>query len=120
MRAFLEDIGEHHHDVESLLHDQLPDGRALLWEAGGSPRALATRSRLAAGMVRIQQVYTPPELRGRGYAGAATAAATQAALDAGATEVVLNTDLANPTSNALYQRLGFEPVEDRTIVEFPA
>jgi predicted GNAT family acetyltransferase len=47
-----------------------------------------------------------------------TAAATQAALGAGAAEVVLYTDLANPTSNALYQRLGYRPVEDRLVLSF--
>ena len=43
---------------------------------------------------------------------------SQAALDAGATQVVLYTDLANPTSNALYERLGYRPVEDRTVLTF--
>jgi predicted GNAT family acetyltransferase len=45
-------------------------------------------------------------------------AASQAARDAGAAEVVLYTNLANPTSNALYQRLGYNPVEDRVAVSF--
>jgi predicted GNAT family acetyltransferase len=63
-------------------------------------------------------VYTPPERRGRGYAGATTAAVSQAALDAGVREVVLYTDLANPVSNALYERLGYRGVEDRVILSF--
>jgi predicted GNAT family acetyltransferase len=41
-----------------------------------------------------------------------TAALTQEALDAGAREVVLFTDLANPTSNGVYQRIGYRPVDD--------
>ena len=69
-------------------------------------------------MVRVGPVYTPPERRGRGYAGAVTVAVSQASLDAGVREVVLYTDLANPTSNALYQRLGYRPVEDRVIFSF--
>jgi predicted GNAT family acetyltransferase len=81
---------------------------------------MAGISRPEAGMVRVAAVYTPPEVRGRGYGGAVTAAVTRSALDAGAAHVVLFTDLANPTSNALYQRLGFRPVEDRTVVEFTA
>jgi predicted GNAT family acetyltransferase len=68
-------------------------------------------------MARVAPVYTPPSLRGRGYAGAVTAAVSQAALDAGATEVVLYTDLANPVSNSVYQRLGYRPVEDRLMLE---
>jgi predicted GNAT family acetyltransferase len=69
-------------------------------------------------MARVGPVYTPPASRGRGYAAAATAAASRAALDAGTREVVLNTDLANPTSNALYERLGYAPVEDRVVLTF--
>jgi hypothetical protein len=46
-------------------------------------------------------------------------AATRNALDAGATGVVLFTDLANPASNALYPRPGHRPIEDRAVVEFP-
>jgi predicted GNAT family acetyltransferase len=84
----------------------------------GKPVALAGATPLIAGSVRVAPVYTPPELRGHGYAGAATAAVSQAAIDAGADEVLLFTDLANPTSNGLYQRLGYRPVDDRTVVTF--
>jgi len=71
-----------------------------------------------AGAIRVAPVYTPPEHRGRGYAAGATAAATRAALDAGAEEVLLYTDLANPTSNRLYARLGYRPVEDSVAFVF--
>jgi predicted GNAT family acetyltransferase len=71
-------------------------------------------------MIRVGPVYTPPGLRHRGYAGAVTAAVSQAALDAGAAEVLLFTDLANPTSNSLYQNLGYQPVEDRVVLSFTA
>ena len=64
------------------------------------------------GMVRVGPVYTPPEHRRRGYGAAVTAAASQHALDAGAVQVVLFTDLANPTSNSVYQRIGYRPGDD--------
>ncbi|NDZ98825.1 GNAT family N-acetyltransferase, partial [Streptomyces sp. SID10116] len=73
-----------------------------------------------AGQVRVAPVYTPADLRGRGYGGAATAAVTRAALDAGAAQVLLFTDLANPTSNRLYQRLGYRPVADFAQWDFTA
>ncbi|MFD5423984.1 GNAT family N-acetyltransferase [Streptomyces sp. NPDC127084] len=60
----------------------------------------------------------PAPLLGRGYAAAATAAASRAALVAGADAVLLFTDLANPTSNALYQRIGYRPVIDFAAWEF--
>ncbi|SBV04863.1 Predicted acetyltransferase [Streptomyces sp. Ncost-T6T-1] len=75
--------------------------------------ALAGRSRMLAGTVRVTLVYTPPEFRGRGYGAAVTAEASRAALAEGAAEVLLFTDLANPTSNGVYLRIGYEPVADR-------
>ncbi len=69
-------------------------------------------------MVRVSLVYTPPELRGRGYAGAVTAAASQQALRAGAQELLLYTDLANPVSNSVYQRIGYRPVEHELSLAF--
>jgi predicted GNAT family acetyltransferase len=80
--------------------------------------SMAGVSRVEAGMLRVLAVYTPKDLRGHGYAGAVTSAVSRAALDGGAEHVVLFTDLANPTSNALYQRLGYRPIEDRTVMEF--
>jgi RimJ/RimL family protein N-acetyltransferase len=118
MKAFHDDIGEGFGDIEGMVDDKLSYGGLTLWEVGGSPVSMAGASRLEAGMIRVMAVYTPPELRGRGYAGALTTAVSQAALDAGAADVVLFTDLANPTSNALYQRLGYRPIEDRTVMEF--
>jgi predicted GNAT family acetyltransferase len=79
---------------------------------------MAGLTRIAVGQVRVGPVYTPPGLRGRGYAGAVTAEASRAALAAGATEVVLFTHLANPTSNALYQRIGYLPVADFAAYDF--
>jgi len=111
-------IGERQRDVEPLVDERIGDGLMTVWEVGGAPVSMVIRSRAQAGMVRVQNVYTPPDQRGKGYAGAATTAATRAALSAGATDVVLHTDLANPTSNALYQRLGYRPIEDRTVVDF--
>jgi RimJ/RimL family protein N-acetyltransferase len=117
--AFAREVGDPpRHDNHALVDERLCYGGIALWEAGGVPVSLAGRTRVVAGMVRVAPVYTPPEMRGRGYAGAATAAVSQAALDAGVREVVLYTDLANPTSNALYQRLGYRPVEDRVVLSF--
>jgi predicted GNAT family acetyltransferase len=74
----------------------------------------------AEGSARIVAVYTPERHRGRGYAGAVTAAATRAAQRAGAREVVLFTDLANPVSNGLYRKLGYVGLRDYVELEFTA
>ncbi|WP_410667032.1 GNAT family N-acetyltransferase [Amycolatopsis sp. cmx-4-68] len=76
--------------------------------------AMAGSTSMVAGMVRVDPVYTPARFRGRGYGGAVTVAVTRAALDAGARDVVLFTDPANPTSNALYRRIGYVPIADFT------
>jgi predicted GNAT family acetyltransferase len=57
-------------------------------------------------------VYTPSASRRRGYGAAVTAAASVAALAAGAEQVALYTDLANPTSNSVYQAIGYRPDHD--------
>jgi predicted GNAT family acetyltransferase len=66
----------------------------------------------AFGVARIGPVYTPPEHRRRGYAGAAVAQVSQLLRDAGA-RVCLYTDQANPTSNGIYQAIGYRPVVDQ-------
>jgi predicted GNAT family acetyltransferase len=106
------------HDRVRAIRDRIGYGGLMLWEADGVPVSMAGLSRRVAGMTRVGPVYTPPGLRRRGYAGAVTAAVSQAALDAGAAEVLLFTDLANPASNSLYQRLGYQAVEDRVVLAF--
>jgi predicted GNAT family acetyltransferase len=59
-----------------------------------------------------------PGSRNRGYASSLVAAASQAQLDAGRRFCFLFTDLANPTSNHIYQEIGYEPVRDVNIVRF--
>lgn len=103
-------------DSAREVREHLSYGGIMLWDDGG-PAAMAVLSRHVAGVCRAGTVYTPPERRRRGYGGAVTAAVSQQALDAGAAEVVLYTDLANPTSNALYQRLGYRPVADRIAMD---
>lgn len=94
-------------------------GGVTLWETpDGTPAAMAGNTRRVAGQVRVAPVYTPAHLRGRGYAGAVTAEVSRAALAAGADEVLLFTDADNPTSNELYQRLGYRPVRDFTQYSF--
>ncbi len=90
----------------------------LLWEVEGRPVAYAAARRPVAGMSRIGPVYTPPVHRGHGYGSAVTAAATAWAARAGACEVVLFTDLANPVSNAIYPRLGYRSVHDALELHF--
>jgi predicted GNAT family acetyltransferase len=89
-----------------------PDAGLVLWEDEGRTVSMAGFGGRTPNGTRIGPVYTPPELRGRGYASALTAAVTQRLLDSGLRFCFLFTDLANPTSNSIYQRIGYEPVGD--------
>ncbi|MFI9777844.1 GNAT family N-acetyltransferase [Streptomyces sp. NPDC051956] len=101
--------------------ERISYGGVTLWETeDGVPVSMAGVTREAAGAVRVAPVYTPKELRGRGYAGAVTAEVSRAARAAGAHEVVLFTDLANATSNGLYLRIGYRPVRDFAVHTFTA
>lgn len=92
----------------------------VLWERDGAPVSLAGLNRVSGGMSRIGPVYTPPEHRGHGYGAGSTWAASAEGRRRGAEIMCLFTDLGNPTSNALYPRLGYVPVEDRTVHYFTA
>ncbi|MEE1764946.1 MULTISPECIES: GNAT family N-acetyltransferase [unclassified Streptomyces] len=95
------------------------EGRVTLWETpDGVPVSMAAVTPVIAGQVRVAAVYTPARLRGRGYAGAVTAEVSRAASAAGAQQVLLFTNLDNTTSNALYVRLGYRPVDDFTVYDF--
>jgi RimJ/RimL family protein N-acetyltransferase len=91
--------------------DEDPEGGLVLWE-DGEVVSLAGYGGPTPNGIRIGPVYTPPERRGRGYGSAVTAALTQQLLDGGRRFCFLFTDLANPTSNSIYQRIGYRPVTD--------
>ena len=118
LAAFRQELDDLGGPGPGMVEDRISHGGLTLWETRGAAVSLAGYSRPAEGVVRVGPVYTPPEHRRRGYGGAVTAAVSQAALDAGAEYLVLFTDLANPTSNALYRRLGYRPVEDRLVLRF--
>ena len=112
---FTDDIGESgtSQDPGEWADARIAYGGITLWETpDGTPVSMAGLTPKVAGQVRVAPVYTPADLRGRGYAGAVTVEVSGMARAAGADEVLLFTDLANPTSNALYQRIGYRPVED--------
>jgi predicted GNAT family N-acyltransferase len=92
--------------------------RFVLWEADGTPVSMAMLRAPAADVSRIGPVFTPCDRRGRGYGSAVTAAAADLAHRSGTPDVVLFADLANPTSNGIYQRIGFEAVLDSVRIDF--
>jgi predicted GNAT family acetyltransferase len=117
--AFQDEVKTSGGGLEAMVRERIEAGRLWLWDdESGVPVSLAGRTAAAAGVSRVAPVYTPPEARRRGYGAAVTAAVTADALERDADEVVLFTDLANPTSNAIYQGIGFRPLSDRHVVQF--
>lgn len=111
--AFGIDVGEPVADAARAVDRRLENGELWLWELDGVPVSMAGATTPIAGVTRVAPVFTPAGLRGHGYAAAVTAALSRRGLDAGH-EVILFTNTANPTSNALYQRLGYRPIGDWT------
>ena len=100
-------------------HDRSVDARLAggaegfsLWEADGRPVSLVCFGGPTPTGIRIGPVYTPPEHRGHGYASALTAEVSAQQLAGGRSFCFLYTDLGNPTSNAIYMRIGYERVCD--------
>jgi GNAT superfamily N-acetyltransferase len=91
---------------------RIEEGLVWLWEdEDGRVVHLTAHNPPAFGVARVGPVYTPRDARGHGYASAAVAAVSQRLLDQGA-RACLFTDQANPTSNKIYQALGYRPVVD--------
>lgn len=118
-----------------------PEGGVGLWEDGGEVVSLCGYGGPTPNGVRIGPVYTPPALRGRGYATSLTAEVSERRLRtaqstagkaagaqpedlaakggaAGRRFCFLYTDLANPTSNAIYERIGYRRVCESAEIRF--
>ena len=104
--------------VEARLASEI--GGVGLWEDEAEVVSLAGFGGPTPNGIRIGPVHTPHARRGRGYGTAVTAAVTRLQLERGRMLCFLYTDLANPTSNAIYQRLGYVPVCDSREVAFVA
>jgi predicted GNAT family acetyltransferase len=94
-----------------------PEG-IVVWEDDGRPVSFACSGETSPGVARIGPVYTPPERRRNGYATALVHELTEALLGRGVRLCLLYTDLANPTSNGIYARIGYRPVLDAVEIEF--
>jgi len=99
-------------------HYHINANRLWVLEDGGIPVTMAKIARDLQNLCVIGMVYTPPYFRKNGYATACVAALSQIALDKGFKKCVLYTDLANPISNSIYQKIGYKPICDSLLVEF--
>ncbi len=111
LKAFMDEAlhGEEGTNILELAKMRIKNGDIYFWQ-DGQYVAMAAKTRPTEKGCAIGPVYTPPEFRGKGYASACTAALSQLILDSGKEFCVLYTDLSNPTSNSIYQKIGYKPL----------
>lgn len=110
--AFLQEIAGRHAPTPNSRIQELVDDRALyLWlNADRRPCSMAARVRESSNGATVGLVYTPPALRGSGYAMNCVAALCSDVFASGKTYCSLYADANNLTSNRLYSALGFEEI----------
>ena len=119
--AFVAEVGvpDPPERVRALLPKRVLRGEYRIWDHDGRV-AFAGFSDAAPEFARIAPVYTPPECRGRGYATSLVACMSSELLARGKRRLYLTTDIANPTSNAIYARIGFRAENDDWHFDFVA
>jgi predicted GNAT family acetyltransferase len=104
-------------DTEAYL-GKIKQKKIYVLEEDGKPVSIAGATRELQGVCGVAHVYTPPYFRKRGYATSCVARLSQIILDKGFTKCVLYTDLANPTSNSIYQKIGYRQICDSVMLKF--
>lgn len=104
-------------DARALVEGHVARRTLFVWDDGGAV-SMAGTTRPTPHGISVNLVYTPPALRGRGYASACVAAWSQVQLDAGRAFCTLFADVTNPISNRIYQRIGYRPIGDYSVLRF--
>jgi hypothetical protein len=95
-------------------------GLLFVWQVGAAVVSMAAVTLARGGVSRVSLVYTPPDNRMRGFASACVAALTARELATPGRTCMLYTDLANPTSNGIYQAIGYRRMGDAAELRFAA
>ncbi len=104
-------------DVEAYRY-RLSSKKLYVLEVDGNPVSMAGFTREMKTAIGVAFVYTPPYYCGKGHASSCVAQISQIALDKGFTKCVLYTDLLNPTSNSIYQKIGYNAICDSLMLRF--
>lgn len=111
-RGFEQDSGLAPSETEKVIRTvtmMIENDDVVLWEVNGTPVSCAKRSRPTENGITVSFVYTVPEKRGKGYARSLVAELSRELLKT-KQFCTLYTDLTNPTSNKIYQEVGYEPI----------
>ncbi len=119
MRAFAAETGDpipSATEAQQAVDLRIAREKFWVWEHDGI-RAMVSMAGPAAGVARVGPVYTPPESRGSGYATSCVHYVSRLLTDRGL-RCALYTDLANPTSNAIYRSIGYRAVAEHLRYDF--
>ncbi len=105
-------------EVAASVKEAIEGKMLFVLEDGGVPVSMASAAREIVNGRRVAMVYTPPYFRNKGYASSCVAKVSQIVLDMGCKYVTLFTDLSNPISNSIYQKIGYKPVCDNLELVF--
>ncbi|HDR4604414.1 TPA: GNAT family N-acetyltransferase [Bacillus cereus] len=103
-------------EAEQTAHTLITNHRLFGLEIDGKLVSVAAKTRPTKNNITINFVYTPKEERKKGYASNCVAALSQRMLDEGYKTTTLYTDLANPTSNKIYQEIGYEQIAESVLI----
>jgi uncharacterized protein len=103
-------------EAEAKAVELVRKGRLMGWEIGGEIVSMANATRPTKSNITVNFVYTPVKHRKKGFASDCVAALSQMMLDQGYQSTSLYTDLSNPTSNKIYQEIGYELVADAVLM----
>ncbi|MHC2831669.1 GNAT family N-acetyltransferase [Bacillus sp. F9_6S_D1_P_5] len=103
-------------EARQTAHTLITNRRIFGLEVDGELVSVAAKTRPTTNNITVNFVYTPKEARKKGYASSCVAALSQRMLDEGYKTTTLYTDLANPTSNKIYQEIGYEQIEESVLI----
>ncbi|MDD8001711.1 GNAT family N-acetyltransferase [Bacillus cereus] len=103
-------------EAEQTAHTLITNHRLFGLEIDGKLVSVAAKTRPTKNNITVNFVYTPKEERKKGYASNCVAALSQRMLDEGYKTTTLYTDLANPTSNKIYQEIGYEQIAESLLI----
>jgi predicted GNAT family acetyltransferase len=119
IHEFAESVGENmsREDATLKARDNIVSASLYLWE-DGRPVSMAKKTRPTRNGIVLSLVYTPALYRNKGYASSCVASFSRLLLDEGYKFCSLYTDLSNPTSNSIYAKIGYNPVQDSILYRF--
>jgi hypothetical protein len=122
MQEFMAETGLRSFNLESMVQNAIDSGRYSILEINGIPVCLGGNSDVqrfeGISVARVGPIYTPIDLRKKGYASSLTSHIT-AKIHALGAVAMLYTQADNPTSNKIYQEIGYMLVDENRRIVLP-